>query len=51
VFAETLGAASTMNTTHLWILCRYAAKVHILARPRLPSSYHMPDCIHIPAAV
>jgi len=52
--AEALGEPRSMNTTHLWILCRYAAKVHISAAPRLLSGYHVlnrPVGIHISATI
>ena len=53
VCAEALGDARPMNTKHLWILCRYAARLHISVDLRLRSGYHesnRPVGVHIPAA-
>jgi len=53
VCAEAFGDARPMITSHLWILCRYAAEVHISMGLRLRSGYHVPNRpvgVHIAAA-
>ena len=54
VFAEALGVARSMNTSHLRIFCRYAAKFHDPTALQVLSGYYVsnrPVGIRIPAAV